>query len=291
MKPPRFLYACPRSLDEALTLVAVHGDAGKVLAGGQSLVPLLNLRLAEPKVLIDLNRIGELSFLRRENGTLRIGAMSRHRAVEVSREASEAEPLLGRAAREIGHLAIRNRGTIGGSLAHADPAAEWPLVAVALDARLTLRSAQRTRSLSARDFFVGPLTTAAEPDEILTEVAFPAAPAGSRFGFCELSRRPGDFAVVAVACRVARDEAGSCRTATLAVGGAHGTPLHVAAIERILTGSRGEEGALREAADAAARAVDPGSDVHGSAAYRRRMVAVLARRALEESFRAAEAAS
>jgi aerobic carbon-monoxide dehydrogenase medium subunit len=161
MKPPRFLYACPRSLDEAVALVAVHGDAGKVLAGGQSLVPLLNLRLAEPKVLIDLNRIGELSFLRRENGTLRIGAMSRHRAVEVSREASEAEPLLGRAAREIGHLAIRNRGTIGGSLAHADPAAEWPLVAVALDARLTLRSAQRTRSLSARDFFVGPLTTAA----------------------------------------------------------------------------------------------------------------------------------
>src|SRR5207247_753574 len=161
MKPPRFLYACPRSLDEAVALVAVHGDAVKVLACGQSLVPLLTLRLAEPKVLIDLNRIGELSFLRRENGTLRIGAMSRHRAVEVSREASEAEPLLGRVAREIGHLAIRNRGTIGGSLAHADPAAEWPLVAVALDARLTLRSAQRTRSLSARDFFVGPLTTAA----------------------------------------------------------------------------------------------------------------------------------
>jgi aerobic carbon-monoxide dehydrogenase medium subunit len=267
VKPPSFLYARPRSLEEALALAAEHGSEAKILAGGQSLVPMLNLRFAEPRVLVDVNRLAELAFVRRENGTLRIGAMTRHRAIEQSKEAAAAEPLLGRAAREIGHLAIRNRGTIGGSLAHADPAAEWPLVAVALDARLTLRSATGRRVVPAREFFVGPLTTVMAPTEILTEIAFAAAPAGGRFGFAELCRRPGDFAIVAVACRVARDEDGVCRAATLAVGGA-------------LVGSRGEDGALRAAGEAAARAVEPASDVHGSADYRRRMAAVLARRAL-----------
>ncbi len=288
MKPPSFLYACPRSLDEALTLLAEHGEEAKLLAGGQSLVPMLNLRLAGPKVLIDLNRLPELSYVRRDGETLRIGAMTRHRDLEISVEAKRAEPLLARAAREIGHLAIRNRGTIGGSLAHADPAAEWPLVAAALDAQVTLRSAKRARALRARDFFVGPLTTVIDPTEMLTDVTFPAARPGSGFGFCELSRRPGDFAIVAVACRVTRDESGVCLASTLAVGGAHGTPIHVPEIDGILRGSRGELDALRTAAEVVGRAVDPGSDVHGSAGYRRRMAAVLARRALSEAL--AEAA-
>jgi aerobic carbon-monoxide dehydrogenase medium subunit len=283
MKPPSFLYACPRSVDESLALLAEHGEGAKLLAGGQSLVPLLNLRLAEPRVLIDLNRLSELSYVRRDGGALRIGAMTRHRDLEISAEVAVAEPLLARAAREIGHLAIRNRGTIGGSLAHADPAAEWPLVAVALDAQLTLRSVAGARTIAARDFFVGPLTTALEPTEMLTELAFPAAPPDSGFGFSELSRRPGDFAIVAVACRVVRDETGACRASTLAVGGAHGTPIHVAEVEGILRGSHGEADALRSAAEAVTRRVDPGSDVHGSADYRRRMAGVLARRALGEA--------
>ena len=290
MKPPAFLYAAPRSLDEALAALREHGSEAKVLAGGQSLVPMMNLRLAEPRVLIDLNRVPELAYLRCENGSVRVGAMARHRAVEGSGEARRAEPLLARVAREIGHLAIRSRGTVGGSLAHADPAAEWPLVAVLLDAPIMLRSTVRSRSVPAREFFVGPLTTAAEPDEILTEIAFPSAPAGSRFGFAEVTRRPGDFAIVAVACRVTIDASHRCRTATLAVAGVHDTPLHVPRVERALVGSSGEDGALREAAAAAAQAVEPASDVHGSAAYRRRMVAVLARRALREAFDSAEAA-
>ncbi len=283
MKPPSFLYACPRSLDEALAQLAEHGEAAKLLAGGQSLVPMLNLRLAEPGVLIDLNRASELSYIRREGETLRIGAMTRHRDLESSAEVSLAEPLLVRAAGEIGHLAIRNRGTIGGSVAHADPAAEWPLVAVALDARLVLRSVAGERTIAARDFFVGPLTTALGPTEMLTEVAFPVAPPDSGFGFSELSRRPGDFAIVAVACRVARDGSGVCRASTLAVGGAHGTPIHVAEVEGILRGSRAEADALRSAAEVVTRKVDPGGDVHGSADYRRRMAGVLARRALGEA--------
>src|SRR2546423_9775221 len=166
MKPPAFLYACPRSLQEALDLAAAHGDEAKLLAGGQSLVAMMNLRLAEPKVLIDLNRIAELCFVERDNGSLQVGAMTRHRQMEVSPAVLEAEPLLSRVAREIGHLAIRNRGTIGGSLAHADPAAEWPLVAVTLDARLTLRSTVGVRSPRARRVFPGPPPTPPSPAPI-----------------------------------------------------------------------------------------------------------------------------
>ena len=283
MKPPAFRYARPATLAEALELLAAAGDDAKVLAGGQSLVPLLNLRLAEPKILVDINRIPGLADVRREDGWIRVGALVRHRALETSASARAAEPMLGRAAREIGHLAIRTRGTIGGSLTHADPAAEWPLVAVALGATIKLRSATNERVVEARRFFTGPLTTVAAPDEIATEVAFPAAATGG-FGFRELSRRPGDFAVVAVACRVALDGGARCSHAALAVAGAHDVPLHVAAVDRVLAGTSGEEAAIREAADAAAKAVDPSGDVHGSADYRRRMVAVLARRALRDAF-------
>jgi CO/xanthine dehydrogenase FAD-binding subunit len=239
--------------------------------------------LAGPRLLIDLNRVDELSYVRLDGATLRVGAMTRHRELEVSAEAALAEPLLPRAAREIGHLAIRNRGTVGGSLAHADPAGEWPLVAVALDARLTLRSSTGARTLGAREFFAGPLTTVLDPTEILTEVVFPAA-AGRGWGFRELSRRPGDFAIVAVACRVAREGSGACVGATLAVAGAHGTPLHVAEVQDVLEGTRGDADALHAAAEAVCRAVDPGSDVHGSAEYRRRIAGVLARRALGDAF-------
>ena len=163
MKPAKFTYACPRSVEEALALLAEGGEGAKLLAGGQSLVPLLNLRMAQVDSLIDLNRLTDLSFIKCENGTLRVGALTRHRQLEVSDEARAAQPLLSRAAAEVGHLAIRNRGTIGGSLVHADPAAEWPLVAVALDAQLVLRSQGNMRTVAAREFFLAPLTTAIEP--------------------------------------------------------------------------------------------------------------------------------
>ena len=290
MKPPVLRYARPASLEEALDALAASPGA-KCLAGGQSLIPLLNLRLADSMTLVDLARVPRLDFVERRNGHLVIGALTRHRTLETSPEVRAAEPLLARAAREVGHLAIRNRGTIGGSLAHADPAAEWPLVATALDARVVLRSARGSRELSARACFTGPLTTAISPDEILTEVQFPVAEQPARFGFQELCRRPGDFAMVAVACRVSLDDRGICRAATLAVGGVHGTPLWISDAGRVLAGSHGEESAIDAAADVAARAVDPSSDVHASADYRRRMTRVLARRALCDAFATNEGAS
>ncbi len=290
MKPPNFLYARPDTLEDALQMLSEHGADAKILAGGQSLVPMLNLRLAEPKVLIDLNRLAELSGIRSDGGKLRIGALTRHRALETSREAFEAEPMIARAAREIGHLAIRNRGTIGGSIAHADPSAEWPLLAVALDAQIELRSKARIRTVRARDFFAGPFATAAEPDEIVAAVEIPRAPAQSGFGFHELCRRPGDFAIVAAACRI-RMHDGRCIGAALAIGGADAMPRHISEVDRIVTGSRGEDAVLREAAAAVAKAVDPSGDIHASGEYRRKMAAVLARRALEEAFAGVAAVS
>jgi len=284
MKPPKFTYVCPRSVEEALSLLAQGGEGAKLLAGGQSLVPLLNLRMAQVSSLIDLNRLTDLAFIRQENGMLRIGALTRHRQIEVSDEARAAQPLLPRAAAEVGHLAIRNRGTIGGSLVHADPAAEWPLVAVALDAQLVLRSQSGTRTLAARDFFLAPLTTAIEPHELLSEVRFPVAPSHAVWGFQELCRRPGDFALAAVACQLTLDQSGTCAAVALAVGGAHSTPLLIPGVEQVVKGSRGEENAIREAAEIAAAAVDPPSDIHGSAEFRRQIVKVLAARALKEAW-------
>jgi carbon-monoxide dehydrogenase medium subunit len=284
VKPPKFLYARAESVEEALALLAQEGEGAKVLAGGQSLVPLLNLRMAQVSALIDINRLSILSFIKKENGTLRVGALTRHRLMETSDEVRATCPLLSRAAAEVGHLAIRNRGTIGGSLAHADPAAEWPLVAVTLDAQFVLRSEHATRTVAARDFFLAPLTTALEPHELLCEIHFPAGAGRTSWGFQELCRRPGDFALTAVACQLTLEQNGACTSASLAVGGAHSTPLYIPAVGTIVQGSRGEEEAIREAAECAAQAVDPPSDVHGSAEFRRRMVKVLAVRALKEAW-------
>ncbi|MEW6300975.1 MAG: xanthine dehydrogenase family protein subunit M [Thermodesulfobacteriota bacterium] len=284
MKPPKFVYARPDSVEEALALLAGGGEGTKVLAGGQSLVPLLNLRMAEVAALIDINGLSALSFIALEGGSLRVGALTRHRQLEVSETVRAAQPLLSRAAAEVGHLAIRNRGTVGGSLAHADPAAEWPLVAVTLDAQLVLRSQHTTRTVPARDFFLAPLTTAIEPRELLCEVRFPPGPGQSAWGFQELCRRPGDFALAAVACHLSLDHNKVCTAAAVAVGGAHTVPLWVAEAGEVLRGSRGEEEAVREAAEKAAAAVDPPSDVHASAEYRRRMVKVLTARALREAW-------
>ena len=284
MKPAPFTYARPGSVDEALTLLQAGGDEAKVLAGGQSFVPLLNLRMASVGSVVDLNRLDDLAYIKREDDMLCIGAMTRHRQVEISEDVAAAQPLLSRAAAEVGHLAIRNRGTIGGSLVHADPAAEWPLVATALDAQLVLRSAENSRTVSAREFFIGPLMTSIEPNEILCEVRVPVAPAGAVWGFQELCRRPGDFAIVAISCQLTLDGNKSCTSASLAVGGAHSTPLHVFDVEATIKGTTGDDAVIAEAAEKASAAVDPSGDVHGSADYRRRMVKVLTKRALKEAW-------
>jgi CO/xanthine dehydrogenase FAD-binding subunit len=285
MKPPKFAYACPRSVDEALALLAQESEGIKVLAGGQSLTPLLNLRMAQVSALVDINSLGELSFIRREDGVLCVGALTRHRQLEVSEEARTVLPLLSRAAAEVGHLAIRNRGTIGGSLVHADPAAEWPLVAVTLNAHLELRARNKQRTVAARDFFLGPLTTTIEADEMLCAIRFPLSSARTTWGFQELCRRPGDFAIAAAACQLTLDQNGVCSSAAVAVGGAHDTPLYLADCEKVLNGCRGEEEAITEAAETAARLVDPPSDVHGSSEFRRKMVRVLVVRALKEAWK------
>jgi len=284
VKPLKFEYARAESVEQALSFLAEGDEATRILAGGQSLVPLLNLRVAQVTRLIDINGLSELSFIARENGALRVGALTRHRDLELSQSVRAAQPLLSRAAAEIGHLAIRNRGTIGGSLAHADPAAEWPLLSVTLDARLTLRSKSNSRAVAARNFFAGPLTTAIQPDEMLCEVRFPAPAGRTLWGFQEFCRRPGDFAIAAVACQISLDERGLCAAAALGVGGAHSTPLFISDVEKVLRGSRGEDTALKEAAEKAATAIDPSSDLHASADYRRRLVKVLALRALKQAW-------
>ncbi|MBM4257641.1 MAG: xanthine dehydrogenase family protein subunit M [Deltaproteobacteria bacterium] len=283
MKPAKFTYACPQSVDEALALLASGDEGVKILAGGQSLVPLLNLRMAEVSALLDVNRLTDLAFIRRENGILRVGALTRHRQLEASPEMQKSLPLVARAAGEVGHLAIRNRGTIGGSLVHADPAAEWPLVAVTLNAEFLLRSQSGSRTVKARDFFLAPLTTTIQPNELLGEIRFPVPPGSTAWGFQELCRRPGDFAIAAVACQLTLDASRVCTAAALAVGGAHDTALYID-VEKTLKGSRGEDHALRQAAEIVAAVVDPPSDVHGSADYRRQMVRVLTVRALKEAW-------
>jgi len=285
MKPPKFAYACPQSVDEALTLLAQGSEGIKILAGGQSLTPLLNLRMAQVSALIDINSLRELSFIRREADALCVGALTRHRQLEVSEEIRTVLPLVARAAAEVGHLAIRNRGTIGGSLVHADPAAEWPLVAATLNAQLALRGQNKQRTVAARDFFLAPLTTTIEPDEMLCTVRFPLPSGRTTWGFQEFCRRPGDFALAAAACQLALDHNGVCSSAAVAVGGAHDTPLYLAECEKILNGCRGEEEAITEAADTAANLVDPPSDVHGSSEFRRKMVRVLVARALKEAWK------
>jgi CO/xanthine dehydrogenase FAD-binding subunit len=284
MKPPRFDYEAPASLDEALALLRRHGDHAKVLAGGQSLVPLLNFRLVRPDVLIDLNEVPGLDGIREANGVLVVGAMTRQRAVETSTLVRERCPLLADAMRQIGHVQIRNRGTVGGSLAHADPAAELPAVVAALGGELVLRSAERQRVLPAAQFFVTYLTTALGPGELLVEVRLPVTPAHSGSAFVEISRRHGDFALVGVAATVTLDTAGTCHRATVALTGVGPTPVVVGDAAAVLVGSRPTPAAIAEAAARAQRGLTPDGDLHASREYRVHVAGVLTRRALERAF-------
>ena len=289
MKPAAFDYAAPDTLSEAITLLQRYpDDEAKILAGGQSLMPLLNMRMARPELLIDLGRISELQFIREENGeendSLVIGAMTRKRAVEESDLVRRRQPMLHAATLLVGHPQIRNRGTLGGSMAHADPAAEYPALALALGAELRATGPDGERPIAAEDFFQSYLTTALRPSEILTEVRIPVLAPGTGWSFVEVARRHGDFALGGAAVTVRVDGAGSLTEARLVLFGIGPTAIRLGEVESLLLGERPGEGLFQEAGRRAGAGLEePLSDVHASAEYRRNLSRVLTVRALVEA--------
>jgi aerobic carbon-monoxide dehydrogenase medium subunit len=283
VKPAAFEYFDPTSVDEAIALLARFGPDAKPLAGGQSLVPLMNFRLAQPKVLVDLGRVAALSYLRREHQRLLIGAMTTHAEIEESEVLAAVCPLLPAAARLVGHVQIRSRGTIGGSVAHADPAAEWPMVLTALDAQLLLRGPHGQRRVPAREFFVTYLTTVLEPNELITEVELTIPPVGHGWSVREVTRRYGDFALVGVAAVVVPGADGGLASVRLALGGVGGAPVDASNVAASLVGTRPDQRDLEAVARRVVEMVEPDSDVHAPADYRREVAGVLCERALAEA--------
>ena len=279
MKLPHVDYEAPKTVAEAVELLAEHEDEASVLAGGQSLIPLLALRLAHPAVLIDINGIDELSGMSAADGWVAVGAMTREYVAEESETVADAVPLLAAALPLIGHEAIRNRGTIGGSLAHADPAAELPAVAQALDAEFVVRSPAGERVVPAAEWFEGFLTTSRRPDELLVEVRFPAAERGTGVSFQEVARRHGDFAIVGLAASLTLC-GGAITDARLAFAGMSDVPVRAAAAENLLVGESPSAGLFDEAARRATADTDPPADLHGSSEYRKKVAAALVRRGL-----------
>lgn len=280
MKPPPFKYVAARTLDEAIDALARADGDGKVLAGGQSLVPMLNFRLLEPAWLIDINRIPGLDGIRDDGDALRIGALTRHKTTESAPLMLTHLPVVTRAMSHVAHFGVRNRGTIGGSLSHADPAAELPMLAMLLDARVTTRSTRGTRTIAATDFFVGTLATALESTEIVTEITLPKLLAGTGWSFEEVSRRPGDFAVAAVAITITQQQ-GRCTQARIALAGVGATPMRFREAERLLVGQAVDPQVVQAAAKVVRDTCEPQSDLHGSADYRRHLVGHLAARGIE----------
>ena len=284
MKPAAFDYSAPRTLEEALGLLADYGGDAKLLAGGQSLVPAMNFRLAQPAALIDLNGIDELFFIREDASGLRCGAMTRQRSVERSALVQRAAPLLHEAMPYIAHSQIRNRGTIGGSLAHADPAAELPALAVALDARMYVRSVTDARWVAARDFYVGLFATAMLPEEMLVEVAFPALPPGSGWAFDEVARQHGNYAMCGAAAVVGLDGGGAVQKARLVFLSVGEGPVEAKRAAGLLVGERPTATAIRAAADTAAtQDIDPVGDIHAGPAFRRHLSRTVAERVLSRA--------
>ena len=291
MKPAPFRYVRPSSVDEAVSVLAAEGYGAKPLAGGQSLIPAMNFRLAQPAVLVDLGDLDELRYIREAGGSLVIGAMTTHSAVERSAAVKERAPLLAEAMPWIAHLQIRNRGTMGGSLAHADPASELPAVMLALDARLHLRGLGGDRTVPFCDFCTGLFTTALAPDELVTGVEIPILPNGTGCAFKEVSRRHGDFALVGVCAVLTLDGGGACTRASVTLLSVGDGPVCANTAEDLLLGRPPTADAIREAAEAAAtRDIDPPADIHASAPYRRQLARVLTTRALETAARRATGA-
>lgn len=283
MKPAPFMYHRPGRLDEALELLHRFGGEARPLAGGQSLVPMMNMRVARPEHLVDLNELDELAVIREETDGVMVGALVRHRVVARSTLLWRLCPILPEVAATIGHDAIRERGTVGGSLALADPAAQWPLLALLLDARIDLASVGGHRSLIAREFFLDVLTTAIQPDELVIAAVFPAFEVGEGWGYRAFCRRHGDFAIVAVAAALLLDHEGRVARLRLALGGVGGTPVALAALADAQRGSRPDAAWRRELAAAAGAAIAPPDDPQASAAFRRELAAVLAKAALGDA--------
>jgi carbon-monoxide dehydrogenase medium subunit len=282
VKPPPFTYHRPRSLDEALDVLARLGADGKVLAGGQSLVPLMSMRLAAPAHLVDINHIPDLARIDVDADAVRVGALARHSAVEAHAEAHDAVPLLRQALRQVAHPTIRNRGTTVGSLVHGDPAAEVPAVLCLLDGVVTLRHAEGSREVSAAEFFTGPMETDVRPGELATAAVFRRAPSGSGTAFVEVARRQGDYAMCGVGAVVTR-EAGALTAARVALISVGAGPVLVDLADALDGDGVDEEraGALVDAA------IEPEGDIHASADYRRHLAHVLVRRAVDEATRRA----
>ena len=284
MKPPVFKYVRVDSIGGALSALAENRGEAKILAGGQSLVPMLNFRIASPRVLVDINPVKELDYIRVEVGWVRIGARTRQRALDRSLDVKRKCPLLAEVVKWIGHPEIRNRGTVGGSLVHADPTAELALVAILLDSQVKIQGNGKSRTVGAADFFQGIMATSIAEDEILTEVRYPVAPARSGYGFRELCIRHGDFAVVAAAVQLTVGGNGRCTEARVAVAGAGPTPLRIRGAEEVLVGNNGTDEVFDAAAARVPGEVEPFSDLQGSEAYRREMARVFVRRALDDAW-------
>ena len=281
MKLPPFEYARPTSIAEAVALLASHGGDAKPLAGGQSLVPMLAFRVAAPSLIVDLGKLPELREIKISGGGVALGAMVRWRDILDHETLRTAHPLLVAAVGHVAHYQIRNRGTVGGSIAHADPAAEMPCIAVACEADIAVVGESGTRVIAAADFFLGPLMTALKPDEIITEIRLPAWPTGRRFGFAEFARRQGDFALAGAALFYDQDTGGKTRNAHIGVIGAADGPLRLAAAEDALNGAEIDEKTIAAVVAAARAAVDPPDDIHGSGAYRRSLIGTMIERALK----------
>jgi aerobic carbon-monoxide dehydrogenase medium subunit len=288
VKPPPLRLQRPRSLEDAIALLAQHGDDAKVISGGQSIVPMLNFRLAAPPVLVDLNQLHWLAGIGIAEGAVRVGALCRQRDLELHGAALDACPLLRLALPYVGHVATRNRGTVGGSIAHADAAAELPLLLQTLAGAVEVTGPSGVRLVTADEFFVSHLTSCLEADEIVTEVRFPVTGAGWGAGFAEVAPRHGDYAVCAAACAL-RIEGGVVAEARVGAGAVSDRPLRLPAAESALVGSRCEPEALSAAAGEARRGVDPSDGLHASAEYRRHLTGVLVSRSAQRAYALAAA--
>lgn len=283
MKPAPFEYHAPTSLEQALGLKNQFGDEAKILAGGQSLVPAMNFRVVQPSLLVDLNRVAELSYIREED-VIRVGAMTRERHLEFDPSIAKRTPLLSEAVPFIAHPQIRNRGTIGGSLVHADPAAELPVLMLALNARLKAKNISRERWIEARDFFAGMFTTALEADEILVEIELPFMPPRTGWSFMEVAPRAGDYALMGVAAQVTLDEAGKCKEVRLVYLNAGEGPVEAKEATQLLEGEPPNEMLIEEtAAFASDKEINPFGNVHASADFQRHLAKVLTKRTLKQA--------
>jgi carbon-monoxide dehydrogenase medium subunit len=283
MKLPPFDYACPATISEAVQLLVSRDGDAKALAGGQSLVPMLAFRLAQPALLVDLRKLADLRGIRISDNGVTLGAMVRWREIEDDEGLASAHPLLQAAISHVAHYQIRNRGTVGGSIAHADPAAEMPGIAMTCDAEIAVVGKSGARVIQAADFFQGALTTALTSDEIIVEIRLPAWPKSRRWGFQEFARRRGDFAMAAAAVFYDQDESGKATNAHVGVIGVADRPLRLAAVENVINGRTVDEATIAAADAATSASVDPQDDIHASAAYRRSLVGTMVERALKHA--------